>query len=57
MSQVVNGQVSDLGCAPTGAEAGPGKVTLAAPNPDTGWLLVGDSTWRSSDGLKTWSKA
>jgi hypothetical protein len=57
VSQVVNGQVSDLGCAQTGAEAGPGKVTLAAPNPETGWLLVGGSTWRSSDGLKTWSKA
>jgi hypothetical protein len=57
VSQVVNGQVSDLGCAPTGDEAGPGKVTLAAPAPDTGWLLVGGSTWRSADGLKTWSKA
>ena len=57
VSRVVNGQISDLGCAPTGAEAGPGKVTLAAPTPDTGWLLVGGSTWRSSDGLKTWSKA
>jgi hypothetical protein len=56
VSKVVDGQVSDLGCATTGAEAGQGRVTLAAPTPDTGWLLVGDSTWRSSDGLKTWSK-
>jgi hypothetical protein len=57
VSRVVDGQVSDLGCAPTGDEAGPGKVTLAVPTPDTGWLLVGGTTWRSSDGLKTWSKA
>src|SRR6478609_6449613 len=58
VSTVVNSQVSDLGCAP--AEAGdvvPGKVALAAPNQDTGWLVVGTTTWRSSDGLKTWSKA
>jgi photosystem II stability/assembly factor-like uncharacterized protein len=57
VSKVVDGQVSDLGCARTGAEAGPGQLALAAPTPDTGWLLVGGSTWRSSDGLKTWSKA
>jgi HAMP domain-containing protein len=41
----------------TGDEAAPGKATIAAPTSDTGWLLVGGSTWRSSDGLKTWSKA
>ena len=57
VSKVVDGQVTDLGCAPTGDEAAPGKVTIAAPTSDTGWLLVGGSTWRSSDGLKTWSKA
>jgi photosystem II stability/assembly factor-like uncharacterized protein len=57
VSKVVEGQVSDLGCAPTGDEGGPGKVALAAPTADTGWLVVGGSTWRSSDGLKTWAKA
>ena len=57
VSKVVDRQVTDLGCAPAGDEAAPGKVTIAAPTPDTGWLLVGGSTWRSSDGLKTWSKA
>lgn len=56
VSTVVNGQVSDLGCAPAD-DAAPGKVALAAPKPDTGWLVVGTTTWRSSDGLKTWSKA
>ncbi len=58
VSTVVNSQVTDLGCAPvTAAEVVPGKVALAAPNPNTGWLVVGSTTWRSSDGLKTWSKA
>jgi hypothetical protein len=57
VSKVVEGQVTDLGCAPTGVEGGPGKVALAAPTPDNGWLVVGGSTWRSSDGLKTWAKA
>lgn len=58
VSTVVNSQVADLGCAPAdAADVVPGKVALAAPNQDTGWLVVGTTTWRSSDGLKTWSKA
>ena len=35
----------------------PGKVALAVSGPQTGWMVVGGTTWRSSDGLKTWSKA
>ena len=58
VSTVAGGQVSDLGCAPVDVSAGrPGKVALAVPAPDAGWLVVGGTTWRSSDGLKTWSKA
>ena len=58
VSTVVNSQVADLGCVPAeAADVVPGKVALAAPNQDTGWLVVGTTTWRSSDGLKTWSKA
>ena len=58
VSTVVNSQVTDVGCAPVAAaDVVPGKVALAAPNQDTGWLVVGTTTWRSSDGLKTWSKA
>lgn len=56
LSTVVDGKVSDLGCAAVGSfEAG--KVALSAPTPQTGWLVVGTTTWRSSDGLKTWAKA
>ena len=56
LSTVVDGKVSDLGCAAVGSfEAG--KVALTAPTPQTGWLVVGTTTWRSSDGLKTWAKA
>jgi hypothetical protein len=40
-----------------GDTVAPGKVALAVPTPESGWLVVGATTWRSSDGLKTWSKA
>jgi hypothetical protein len=56
LSTVVDGKVTDVGCAATGA-AEPGKVALSVPTPQTGWLVVGTTTWRSTDGLKTWTKA
>jgi hypothetical protein len=58
ISAVEGGTISDLGCAPVDVSAGlPGKVALAVPSLDAGWLVVDGTTWRSSDGLKTWSKA
>jgi hypothetical protein len=58
ISAVEGGRISDLGCAPVDVSAGlPGKVALAVPSLDAGWLVVDGTTWRSSDGLKTWSKA
>jgi hypothetical protein len=56
ISTVVEGRVTDLGCAAVEGAA-PGQVALAAPTVDNGWLLVGGATYRSTDGLKTWSKA
>jgi hypothetical protein len=56
LSTVVDGNVTDVGCAGVG-QAEPGKVALSVPTPQTGWLLVGTTTWRSTDGLKTWAKA
>jgi hypothetical protein len=56
LSSVVGGKVSDLGCAHA-TDAAPGQVALSVPNPTIGWLVVGGATWRSTDGLKTWSKA
>ncbi len=57
VSTVVNSSVTDVACVATGEAVVPGKVALSVPVPNTGWLVVGTTTWRSSDGLKTWSKA
>jgi hypothetical protein len=56
LSAVVGGKLADLGCAAVGPIES-GKVALSAPTPQSGWLIVGTTSWRSSDGLKTWSKA
>jgi hypothetical protein len=56
ISTVIEGNVSDLGCAAAEGVT-PGEVALAAPTTDSGWLLVGSATYRSTDGLRTWSKA
>jgi hypothetical protein len=56
VSSVINGQLADLGCAVIGDAVAPGQVALSAPDPNSGWLVVGSTTWRSSDGLKTWSR-
>jgi hypothetical protein len=56
LSTVVAGRLTDLGCAAVG-EAPAGTVALSAPTPQAGWLVVGTTTWRSTDGLKTWSRA
>ena len=56
LSTVANGTATDLGCAATGTTL-PGQVALSAPAPDAGWLLVGSDTWRSTDGLATWTRA
>ena len=57
VGSVVNGTTTDLGCAATGSRPEPGTVTLAAPTGQVGWLLVAGETWRSSDGLQSWTKA
>jgi hypothetical protein len=57
VSTVVNGAVTDMACVVTGEGVVPGNIALSVPLPNTGWLVVGTTTWRSSDGLKTWSKA
>jgi hypothetical protein len=57
LSTVVGGTVTDVGCVVTGDAVVAGKVALSTPNPGTGWLVVGTTTWRSTDGMKTWSKA
>ena len=54
---VTTDAVTDLGCAPIGSTPTPGTVALSAPSPDAGWLLVGEQTWRSTDGLVTWARA
>lgn len=56
ISSVAAGKLSDLGCAAVEG-ATPGKVALAAPSADTGWLVVGATTLRGSAGLASWSKA
>jgi hypothetical protein len=56
LSAVADGVTTELGCAATGS-AVPGQVALSAPTADAGWLLVGNDTWRSSDGLATWNRA
>ena len=57
LKSVVNDVVADLGCAEIGPTLTPGTVALSVPSPDTGWLLAGEQTWRSTDGLKTWARA
>ncbi len=56
VTSVANGTATDLGCAPTGPTL-PGHVALTSPTADAGWLLVGNDTWRSADGLATWTRA
>ncbi|MEP6629702.1 MAG: hypothetical protein ABJA89_04490, partial [Lapillicoccus sp.] len=56
LSAVTNGASEDLGCAATGTTL-PGQVALSTPAADAGWLLVGSNTWRSTDGLATWTRA
>ncbi len=56
VSTVADGKVADLGCVTT-PDSAPGKVAIAVSGPQIGWMVVGGSTWRSTDGLKTWSKA
>lgn len=57
LRSVASATVTDLGCAEIGSSLTPGMVALSVPNPDNGWLLVGEQTWRSTDGLKTWARA
>jgi len=46
-----------VGCAAVSlAGVSPGSVALSAAG-SSGWLLVGDRTLRSSDGMKTWRLA
>lgn len=57
LRSVANTVVTDLGCAQIGSTPTPGTVALSVPSPDSGWLLVGGQTWRSTDGLNTWARA
>jgi len=57
LTSVRSGAPTTLGCADLGGSpVAAGSVSISVAGND-GWLLVGDATWRSRDGLRTWSKA
>lgn len=45
-----------LGCLQGAAVPGSGALALSV-NGDNGWVVSGDQTWRSTDGLRSWTKA
>ncbi len=57
VSSARSGSPVTLGCVDLGGSpVAAGTVSISVVGND-GWLLVGDATWRSRDGLRTWSKA
>jgi hypothetical protein len=57
LTSVRSGAPTTLGCVDLGGlPVAEGSVSISVAGND-GWLLVGDATWRSRDGLRTWSKA
>jgi len=57
LTSVRSGAPTTLGCVDLGGSpVAAGSVSISVAGND-GWLLVGDATWRSRDGLRTWSKA
>lgn len=57
LTSVRSGNPTTLGCVDLGGlPVAAGSVSISVAGND-GWLLVGDATWRSRDGLRTWSKA
>lgn len=55
-SMSTSGKVSDIACVKGAPTPTPGKLAVSVAR-QAGWLLVGDQVWRSSDLLRTWSKA
>jgi len=57
LTSVRSGAPTTLGCVDLGGSpVAAGSVSISVAGND-GWLLVGDATWRSRDGLRAWSKA
>jgi len=57
LTSMRSGAPTTLGCVDLGGSTvAAGSVSISVVGND-GWLLVGDATWRSRDGLRTWSKA
>jgi len=54
--EVVPGGGRDLGCASLQGTPPPGTVAVSVVG-DVGWLVAGGDTWKSMDGLRTWSRA
>lgn len=56
VSTVIRGETKQLGCVDVPASPPAGAVALSVVA-DQGWLVVDKDTWRSRDGLRTWTRA
>ncbi len=56
LTSVRSGVLTMLGCVDLGGSSVAAGSVLISVVGNEGWLLVGDATWRSRDGLRTWSK-